>query len=330
MEMLLLQLLNNILVKMNMNNLKVTSKKAALQISFGWLFAIIVGGFILFLAIFGVTKLIGQEQTIIGAKTSKEIGILLNPLETSFETGKTAAFSLPAETRIYNRCNNFGTFGRQIIQVAQKSFDKWTETDVDVGFSNKYIFSEKYVEGKLFYLFSKPFVFPFKVTDLIYMTSSKDTYCFSNAPNEIEREIEDLNQKNLITNCSSSKEMIKVCFEGGSDCDIEVNYGMGSVTKNGQKSYFEGDALMYAAIFADKEVYECQLKRLMQRISQLSRLYNDKASFISDTGCGSNLNLMGLINSANSLTNSANLNSINYLVEEIKDKNEENSECRLW
>lgn len=305
-------------------------KRGYLQISFAWLFAIIVGAFILFLAIYGVTKLIRTEQTIQDAKTGKEIGILLNPLETSFETGKTTSFSLPVETRIYNKCNNNGIFGRQIIKISQKSFDKWTETDIDVGFSNKYIFSDEYIEGKKFYVFSKPFDFPFKVADLIYISSWSKEYCFLDPPEEIKDELLALKQKNIfVDNCSESN--VKVCFDGGSNCDVVINYNMEYVEKKGERMYFEGDALMYAGIFADKEVYECQLKRVMQRTSHLALLYKDKAKFILQTaGCNTNLNLEGLSNAANSLASSANLNSINYIIEDIKDKNEDNSECRLW
>ena len=65
------------------------SKKAFLQISFAWLFAIIVGMVILFLAIYASTKIIKTEQIALDVETAKEIGVLLNPLETGFETGKT-------------------------------------------------------------------------------------------------------------------------------------------------------------------------------------------------------------------------------------------------
>ena len=156
-------------------------KKGALQISFGWLFAIIIGAFIIFLAIFGVTKLMQTEQTTLDVKTGREIGVLLNPLEISFESAKTTSFTMPAESRIYNACNNAGNFGKQLIKISQKSFNKWTETNLDVGFANKYIFSKEIVEGKKFYIFSKPFDFPFKVVDRMYMTSSNDIYCFSDA-----------------------------------------------------------------------------------------------------------------------------------------------------
>lgn len=307
-------------------------KSGYLQISFAWLFAIIVGAIILFLAIFSTVKLIQTEQTTQDAKTGKEIGVLLNPLETGFETGKTTSLTLPVDTRIYNKCNNNGVFGKQIIQISQKSFNKWTETDINIGFENKYIFAEEYVEGKKFYVFSKPFEFPFKVTDLIYITSSLKEYCFVDAPEEIKEEISALKQENfLLENCSDSKKVVKICFSNIAGCNVKVNYNMKYVEKNEGKMYFEGDALMYAGIFSDKEIYECQLKRLMKRTGQLALLYKDKATFISQTaGCQSNLNLLGLSDSVNNLESSANLGSINYLVKDIKEKNEDNILCKLW
>lgn len=300
--------------------------KRGLEMSFTWLFALIVGAFILFLAIYFVTKFIHQEETEIDAKTSKEIGILLNPLETGFESSKVTSLEMPVESRIYNKCNSFGTFGRQLIQVSQKNFNKWTETNIDVGFANKYIFSEIPIEGKKFYVFSKPFEFPFKVSDLIYMTSSEKNYCFDGAPDEIKDELESLGQENIFTeNCPD--ESIEVCFSGS--CDIEVNYDEKIVEKNRKTLNFYGDALMYAAIFADEDVYECQLKRLMQRTEQLALLYNDKAGLVARTGCNSNLNLIELSNSARGFDDSHYLISMSYTADEIKEQNEMAS-CRLW
>ena len=306
-------------------------KNGFLQISFPWLFALIVGAIILFLAIYASTKIVNTGQTGLDAETAKKIGVLLNPLETGFETGKTTSIELPTETRIYNRCNNDGNFGRQIIKLSQKSFNKWSDTGIDVGFSNKYIFSEDYVEGKSFLIFSKPFSFPFKVSDLIYMTSKDKSYCFSDAPDSIEREISNLNQGNLIVgNCSSSS--IKVCFNSGEDCNIDVNYENGILRKNGETFNFYGDALMYAAIFSDKDVYECQLKRVMQRGEQLSLIYEEKSQFVSRNGCSSNSNqdLLELRNLESGFSSSDNLNSqIINLAENVGAKNEV-SECKLW
>src|SRR3990167_5460352 len=117
--------------------------KGAIEMSFGWLFAIVIGISIIALAIFGVTRIIKTENQAIDVKAGEEIGILLNPLETSFESAKTTSFSIPAESRIYNRCDNSNEFGSQKISVSQKSFNKWSETNLEASFSNKYIFSEE-------------------------------------------------------------------------------------------------------------------------------------------------------------------------------------------
>ena len=307
------------------------NKKGFLQISFAWLFAIIVGGFILFLAIFASTSIIQTEQTSTDAQTAKEIGILLNPLETGFETGKTNSIIIPSETRIFNRCNNDGFFGRQIIKVSQKTFGEWTDTNVDVGFSNKYIFSENFVEGKKFFLFSKPFEFPFKVTDLIYLTSAEKKYCFLNPPEQIEDEISSLNQENLLLN-NCDVNSVRVCFNSNSNCDITVNYGSRYVDKNNERMFFYTDSLMYSAIFSEKEIYECQLKRVMQRAEQLSLLYIDKAEFISREECNTNLNqeLLELNNLENNFRSSENFNNnIINLVNKIETRNKI-AECKLW
>lgn len=302
------------------------NKEGQLQISFGWLFALIVGAFILFLAIYGVTKLMDFGETKVDAETAKEIGILTHPLEMGIETGKKNYFILPAESRVYNRCNTNGIFGRQIIKISQMSFNEWTDTGINVGFSNKYIFSEDFVQGKKFWLFSKKFDFPFKIADLIILTSADKNYCFVSPPTDIENEISNLNLENVkIDSCADGD--VQVCFAG--DCDINVDYNLGFVEKGGEKMDFVGDALMYAAIFSVPEVYECQLRRLMQRTRQLAKVYDDKATFVAQKDCNTNLDLLSLKNAAEALDSSADLDAVNYFVEDIEDKNKD-AGCKLF
>lgn len=310
-------------------------KRKGFEMSFTWLFALIVGAVILFLAIYGVSKFIRSEQTLQDAKTGKDIGVLLNPLETGFESFKATTMTFPVETRVYNKCSLNGFFGRQILQVSQKNFGEWTKTDIDVGFSNKYIYSEVPLEGKEMTLFSKPFEFPFKVADLIYMFPSDEYYCFASVPEEIAEEIESLSQKNLKSeNCSSLENPVKVCFSSLSDCDVIVNYdgGRGSVRKEGEVMHFEGDALMYAAIFSQEQEYECQLKRLMKRTTSLCDLYKNKAIFIETVGCHSGLggDLMSFKNMATNLESSSDLMSLSLFSEDIHQKNSNNWNCKLW
>ncbi|MDP2628494.1 MAG: hypothetical protein Q8P15_01195 [Nanoarchaeota archaeon] len=303
-------------------------KKGALQISFAWIFALIVGVFILFLAIYAVTKFIGNEQEISDAEIAKQITVLINPLETGFESGKVTSLILPVETRIYNRCDSIGSFGTQSIKIAQKSFGKWTDTNTDIESLNKYIFSEEYAEGKKLYLFSKPFEFPFKVSDLIYLTSSEKEYCFVNPPKDVKDELSELNQENLIFECSSNS--IKICFEEKTGCDIIVNKNAKYVEKDNTKIYFEGDALMYAGIFSDKDIYECQVKRLMQKVGNLVDIYQEKEILVSGI-CDAELyeELSQLKSLVVELNNSDEIYKINNLAEDIQNKNERGT-CALW
>lgn len=305
------------------------NQKAYLQISFAWIFAIIAGIFILFLAIFAVTKFMDTEQIITETTTGKEIGISLNALETGFEEGKTTFITLPVETRMRNECNNNGVFGRQTIQLSQKSFNKWGDYGEEVGFSNRYIFSGDVIEGKKFYVFSKPFDFPFKVSDLVYMTSSEKNYCFIDPPERIGKELSNLNQKNLfldeLDECPENS--LQICFNRGTNCDMFVDQN--SVRKRGDIMYFETDALMYAAIFGDKDVYECQVKRLMQRTKQLATIYDDKASLISNQGCDLEINLFALRTAADDFSDSRSLAHIKGIAEDLDDKNDFGV-CQLW
>jgi len=308
------------------------NKKGDLEISFGWLFAIIAGVIIIVLAIYFSSKLIGTEQETRNAETGKEIGILLNPLETSFESAQTTSITIPVETRINNGCSIIGAFGRQTIQLDQKSFNEWTKTNINVFFSNKYIFSEEQVEGKKFYIFSKPFDFPFKVADLVYMTSANEKYCFIEPPEDIKEELSNLNQANILTEDCVGDE-IKVCFNAGS-CDINVNYNLGSVEKNGETIYFDegDDALMYAGIFSEKAVYECQLKRLMLRIKTLSKLYESKEIISEKEGCTDN-SLFGDLEILNELSegfeSSEGINALEIIAENLENKNN-GRRCPLW
>jgi hypothetical protein len=309
------------------------NKKGALEISFGWLFAIIAGAVIIFLAIYISSRIINSSQETASAETGKEIEILLNPMETSFESSQMTSMTIPTETRINNICEESGNFGRQGIRLDQKSFGKWVETSTNVFFTNKYIFSDGIIEGRKFYLFSKPFSLPFKVADLIYIIPSTKQYCFEGAPSDIAEEISNLN-KNVITISNCSEDSVKVCFNSAG-CDISVNINSGTVTKNRTKMYYSGigedDSLMYAAIFSDKTTYECQLSRLILRMKRINDLYREKAAFVEKAGCEEIIipYLNEFESLMNSFSNSLNLGDLATKAIEIENVNKA-GECLTW
>ncbi|MEX2017240.1 MAG: hypothetical protein WD876_02105 [Candidatus Pacearchaeota archaeon] len=308
--------------------------KRALEFSFTWLFAVIIGAAILVLAVYAATKVIGSGQAETSTAAAKEIGVLLNPLETSFEEASSTSLALPVDTRIYNRCNSVegSGFGGQIIQTSQKSFGKWSDLSTEIEFQNKYIFSDEYEEGKVFHIFSKPFDFPFKVADAIYLTSSNKKYCFIDSrdlPDDIKNELSDLKQGNLIIAKDCPDNAIRVCFGSETGCNVKVRYGQGYVERNGERVYFETDTLMYAAIFSNNKNYECHVKRLMARAEELSKLYESKAISLSQKGCDSNIDIgtFGII--LENYENSMDLRTIFPKANEMGEQNR-NTQCKLW
>ncbi len=304
------------------------NSKGFIQIPFSWLFAIVIGALILFFAIYASVRLIKTETTITSEETGKEISVLLNPLETGFGEEKTTSLAIPMESKISNSCGIGGNFGQQQISVSQKINGQWADTGIGPIFYNKYIFSNKSVQGKNFFLFSKPFEFPFKVSDLIFFTSAGDNYCFTNAPANIEQELSNLNQGNLFTkNCPVGS--INVCFSSGNNCNIQVNKNQKTVNKDGKTVYFETDALMYGAVFSDPAIYECQVQRLMKRVRELALVYNDKETIISQKSCPIEVNLLGIANSATSLKDSSDLTNVKAAVDSTSDQNKR-AYCKLW
>jgi len=312
------------------------NKNGQLNISFGWLLAIIIGITILSLTIFVVTKIIKTGETEQTTKGAAEISVLFNPLETGFESGTSNSFDTKVETTIHNYCLDYGNFGKQGIAIQEISFNKKTPIGNIIYFENKYIFSGDNLNapsGKRFYLFSKPFEFPFKTADLIYLTSSKQEYCFENAPSKIKEELSKLNQSNLRTdNCTNNKNQIKVCSNSNSGCDIFIDENSNYVEKiiNGQKIrlYYETDTLMYAAIFSgSKELYECQIKRLAKRIGILSELYQKKTYLNQEISCFGTIaiELDQLKNME--IIDSSDLSKFKLTVERINKLNEA---CGLW
>jgi hypothetical protein len=88
---------------------------------------------------------------------------------------------------------------------------------------------------------------------------------------------------------------------------------------------------MYAAIFSNKDVYECQLKRLMMRLKEISLLYVDKEILNMNKGCNGIIgnDLTELRDMADSFSSSEELGVMKIKVDIIDEKNY-GATCMLW
>lgn len=310
--------------------------KSGIEMSFNWLFAIIAGGFILFIAIYAAGKFIGISEQQYGTETAAKFVSLFDPLEIGLVAGKSNEISFVKNTRVYFDCdeNSNAPFGRQTVSFSEQMFgNKWTEKSNRIAIKNKYIFSENGIEGKKFYLFSMPFSMPFSIGDIIVVESGR--YCFYDAPNEVIDDLSStgINIKNIIfPNSTSECEGIKVCFGSSSECDITVSTPGNYVIKDGKKLYYYGN-LMYGAIFSSSENYECNVKRLMSKLNELGKVYNAKIKIMERKDCEPRIEpklnmLMGI---GKNITNSRDLLRLGMSSEEIDEINEAGKPgCKLY
>lgn len=286
--------------------------KKAVELPFSWLFAMVAGAFIIFLAVYAVTKMVGTEQAVSGSAAAKDIANLLNPIGNGISGASPTHLDFPKETRIYLNCEKPGprslnpAFGRQIISFSEKSgfLKDWTSPGANISRYNRYIFSDDVEQGKKFYIYSKPFYLGFRVDDLIMM--SPKIYCFVAPPQNIQEELALLNLENInytqdMKACK--KGSVSVCFgnDYSGDCNITVSgectdysegacrteYDYGTVKKNGYSVSYFGN-LLYAAIFSSQKNYECNIARLSAKAQPLAQVYKDKIDILKTKGCSSN------------------------------------------
>ncbi len=189
---------------------KFLNHKRAFEMNFVWIFAIIVGAVVLFLAIYATSKFVETRRYEIDIQTSNKLAILLDPLETSLEMGKSSVINFGSEARIYNdKCYTYGSFGEQRIGVSVSSGvgGKWKSPAYGKPLYNKYIFSQNIEQNRQFSVFLKPFKMPFKVSDLIIF--SGEEYCFIRAPEDIKDELKYM-MKNVNFECKFYRKQIKM------------------------------------------------------------------------------------------------------------------------
>ena len=300
--------------------------------NFVWLFAIIAGAAILVLAVYGAMKAGDVQRFQTDSEIAKSISVLMDPLQSGFAEGSHGKISFTQETRINNDCS-FVDFGSNDVSVSTRSGvgEAWVPAGVASSMPNKYVFSGERNSGKDFYVFSKSFEFPYKVADLIFMTTGK--YCFLGAPEDLVDDVVAMRVPNIeVENCSY--DAVKVCFGYGNDCNITVvgtssSYEVGTVEKDGESLIYVGD-FMYGAIFADEDIYECNVRRLMYRTGMIADVYLEKADLMDARGC--NTNLQGKLAAWKGMVDGADSGDLGPLRTAARGlgRDEDGEACGLW
>ncbi len=317
------------------------SKKG--DFNFVWLFAIIAGTAFLILAIFFAVKLGGTFKTAGDVSIAKSIEVLTDPLQAGFASSSTGKISFQVNSQIIPTCYDTN-FGYHMFSVITESdaLKNNPPTPVEIKIPNKYIFAQEDF-GKDYYVFSKKFELGFPVTDLLFVSTKE--YCLVNAPKRIKDEILGLNLKSLRVqdniNNTCSDETIRVCFGYGEGCNMTISgncfdnnycedqFETGFIQKGTQSLGFSGN-LIYGAIFSDQYLYECNVKRLLYRTSQIAEVYHEKANLMDARGCNTLLNTD--LTSLSQITINATSQDLPVLFKIGKQlANKEDKEaCGLW
>ena len=308
--------------------------KRGFEFSFTWLFVILIGLAIIFIALYVSSNLLDTSANEYQTRTAAELGALLHPLETSLATQASYTVELPEETRIYNRCDSTGNFGVQDIRTSVRNGigKEWPTPGGPHSFSNKYLFSSSIVQGDTLHFFVVPLKMPYKIGDIIILYDR--SYCMVAPPRAMEEDILSLGME--LVNVSSTKAgcakgSVSVCFDG-SRCDVNVQVrgdgSSGVVTKNRTSVDYYG-SLIYGAIFSEPSLYECQSMRLRKRAAHLAELYEGKSSLLSSRGCSSGMESDLRIYGAALLDDRKTLSEIGIYSDSLMEANDKLS-CSLF
>jgi len=311
--------------------MKIKNKKG---MEFAWIFAIIVGAMILFLAFYFIGHQVLSNKTSQGTEEVHGLDILFNPFSYLGAMGAVTSkpIELPRASNLEFDCDTNGLGSDAII----------VDSGLTRNIYDKYIFSENF-NAKKIQTISMPFTMPWRVADLIFVFPSDKEYCFTNMPAELQNELELLNYSNFYFDIYDCHEnATRVCFSPhGEQCDIHVvspvDYTEGYVLKNGQKLYFVGRdySLLLGAIFSrDKDYYDCNVKRLAIRIGMEIQVYNEKQKALLEKGCSTTFGLDNLKTMAKNIqtskdVNENDLNDLKTAAENIENLNY-NSGCSLF
>jgi hypothetical protein len=311
--------------------------KKGFEMSFAWIFSLIVGAVIIFIAIFVAMNLVSVGQKEVDVKTVQSVINSIDGLQTTGQQAAINEIRLVTQSRIYLRCEESGDFGKNRMSVAQKSSfkDEWTDSS---GFieatANQYIFAEDEIEGDKIYTLSLPFEMPFKIADIIILHTKE--YCFVSPPRKIEDtirglsggEVKSLQVVNNIGNCNEGS--VKVCFNDEKNCNISANI---SCEGNNEwcsgivnKTYVAGN-LIYARIFSSSQNYNCGEKRLLMRTEKLADMYIQKSAMRQ--GDCPTASLIGYLESLKEEAKQGSLSGVWANAEELDKKNKE-LQCRLY
>ena len=275
-------------------------KRGAIELQFNWVFTLIVGAAI-FVFFFGI---INRYTNIAASTTSANI---INDLET-ITTGASVSRGTVQTIRLPNVDITFD---------CADCFCHYSIRGVSKQFRDKIIFAPSLIKGRNLIAWTLDWSSPFRVTNLLYLTSPYIRYIIvgnsnlaleinSTLPSELDRDynatfpgssIQDENnykvrfvyvdvlpQNNDLANLVSMKDDDVTAISIDSSANppkIDFYKKQGSVWSSSiSTTYFTNTEDVIAAIFSeDADTYNCNMQSLYGRMAKVTRIYINRTYF---------------------------------------------------
>ena len=296
-------------------------KKAVIEVQFNWLFVLIIGAVILIM----FSGIIIRQKNI--SETSKNV-MMLNNLDAIFSgseasKGTVNIVRIP-ETRIEFRCNRYSI----------------GELSEQLGVMN--VFPPSILEGDRLISMTLDFSMPYRITNLVYITSPKYRYIFIGGNDAREMEIMMPNEtfSGIFSTLGEvrydgEKKARLVFFDDFlsdgnslsfnledyarlSDNDVTALNVKGSLEsgtieffrkqqdkfiKIGESGYIGKESLL-GAVFSDSpEIYSCVMDNIFEKANIVTKVYRGKTEAIRSAYSGSNDRCSALLDSVYTLEN---------------------------
>ncbi|MFH1823095.1 MAG: hypothetical protein ABH817_00035 [archaeon] len=241
------------------------NKKAAIQ--FAWIFAVIIGALVLFLAFYFIGTNVERsgetEQTVL----TQGFDTILNPFSYVGAMGAAMAriIELPKPQDINFTCEKDSSFGSMTMVLSKET------KGLPKTINDKYIFSRNLENTKQVLAISMPLKLPWRVADIIVFVPMKNKYCIKNSGSDL---------KKLLTDLTENIDSGRFVFD---NCDPEnVKITLDRTLP---------DELQLASAFSDPDIYECNVIRLKKRLGKQVDIYNGKIRSLIAAGCNMNIDL---------------------------------------
>ncbi|HJN56360.1 MAG: hypothetical protein QF436_03165 [Candidatus Woesearchaeota archaeon] len=271
------------------------SKKGVIEVQFNWIFVLIIGSVILILITGVVIKQKNISETSKNTLILKNLDAILSGSEVS--TGTVNIVKIP-DTRINFRCNRYS------VGSLSKQLDVMN------------VFAPSVLEGPRIISMTLDLSMPYRITNIIYLTSPKYKYVFigdeeagqmrAMMPNEAfsdyfltlgDADYEGESKIRFVFFDNSIKDNSKLPADYVSIPDDDVtalnvkgNLDSGTIeffekrndrfVKSDSSSYIGRETLLGAVFTDKKELYECIMSNIFEKLNIVTQIYMKKTKSI--------------------------------------------------